>query len=100
MNGELLLDLGVGPFHCGLWIADCGFAARFGAAEEPRDFVERSLRRGQADALRRALANRLGRSSDSARCAPRLLATSAWISSMMIVSTDRSASRAFEVSSR
>ena len=40
------------------------------------------------------------RSSDSARCAPRLVGTSAWISSMMIVSTARSASRAFDVSSR
>ena len=40
------------------------------------------------------------RSSESARCAPRLTGTSAWISSMMMVSIDRSASRAFDVSSR
>ena len=40
------------------------------------------------------------RSSDSARCAPRLVETSAWISSMMTVSTARSRSRAFDVSSR
>ena len=40
------------------------------------------------------------RSSDSARCAPRLVGTSAWISSTMTVSTLRSASRAREVSSR
>ena len=40
------------------------------------------------------------RSSDSARCAPRLPGTSAWISSMMTVSTEVSRSRAFDVSSR
>ena len=40
------------------------------------------------------------RSSDSARCAPRFVGTSAWISSMMTVSIARSASRAFDVSSR
>ena len=40
------------------------------------------------------------RSSDSARWAPRLVGTSAWISSTMTVSTERSASRAFEVSRR
>ncbi len=40
------------------------------------------------------------RSSDSARCAPRFVGTSAWISSMMTVSTARNASRALEVRSR
>ena len=40
------------------------------------------------------------RSSDSDRCAPRLVGTSAWISSMITVSTARSASRAFDVRSR
>ena len=40
------------------------------------------------------------RSSDSARCAPRLPGTSAWISSMITVSTVASRSRAFDVSSR
>ena len=73
-------------------------------AEISRDFVERTLRGRQPDALqrRRARASRRHsiRSSDSARCAPRLVGTSAWISSMMTVSSERSASRAFEVSSR
>ena len=40
------------------------------------------------------------RSSDRARCAPRLVAQTAWTSSMITVSTPRSASRAAEVSSR
>ena len=40
------------------------------------------------------------RSSDSAMCAPRLVGTSAWISSMMIVSIERSTSRALEVNNR
>ena len=40
------------------------------------------------------------RSSESARCAPRLVGTSAWISSTMTVSTERSASRLFDVRSR
>ncbi len=40
------------------------------------------------------------RSSDSERCAPRLVGTRAWISSMMTVSIARSASRAFDVRSR
>ena len=43
---------------------------------------------------------RSSRSSDSAMCAPRLVETSAWISSTITVSTARSRSRAFEVSSR
>ncbi len=37
------------------------------------------------------------RSSETAMCAPRLFGTSAWISSMMIVSMPRRTSRAFEV---
>jgi len=44
--------------------------------------------------------NRDSRSSDSARCAPRLFGVSAWISSTMIVSTERSVSRAFDVNIR
>ena len=40
------------------------------------------------------------RSIDSARWAPRLVGTSAWISSTITVSIERSASRAFDVSSR
>ena len=38
--------------------------------------------------------------TSNAREAPRLVGTSAWISSTITVSTERSASRAFEVSSR
>jgi hypothetical protein len=40
------------------------------------------------------------RSSDRARCAPRLVGTSEWISSTMTASTPRSVSRACEVSMR
>ena len=40
------------------------------------------------------------RSSDSARCAPRLVPATAWISSTMTVSTPRNVSRACDVSSR
>ena len=40
------------------------------------------------------------RSSDSARCAPRFVPASAWISSTMTVSTPRSVSRAADVSMR
>ena len=62
------------------------------AAEEPRDFVERALRGREPDALqRRRPVSASSRSSESARCAPRLVGTSAWISSMMTVSTERSA---------
>ena len=46
----------------------------------------------------RAIAS--SRSSDRARCAPRLVATIAWISSTITVCTLRSTSRAFDVSSR
>jgi hypothetical protein len=48
--------------------------------------------------LRETSASR--RSSESAMCAPRLLGTSAWISSTMTVSTVRSCSEAAEVSIR
>ena len=58
-----------------------------GAAQESRHFVERPLRRGQPDALQRSSASlqrqspcarsASSRSSDSARCAPRLPGTSA-----------------------
>ena len=44
--------------------------------------------------------SRSSRSSDSARCAPRLVPATAWTSSMMIVSTPRSVSRAWLVSIR
>ncbi len=74
------------------------------------------LRRGSAPPRRAGAASRRGRcaaaaarrrgrsasrrSSDSARCAPRLPGTSAWISSMITVSTVVSRSRAFDVSRR
>ena len=72
------------------------------AAEEARDLVERPLRGRQADALQAARrASASSRSSESARCAPRLVGTSAWISSMMTVSTERERlARACDVSSR
>ena len=70
-------------------------------------------RRGNARPRRAAAASRTircaaaaagasasSRSSDNARCAPRLVGTSAWISSTMTVSIERSTSRAFEVRSR
>ena len=70
-------------------------------AEEPRDLVERALRGRQADALRRRVgAARSSRSSESARCAPRLVAASAWISSTITQRTLRSVSRACDVSIR
>ena len=72
-----------------------------GAAEEPRDLVERADRRRQPDALAPAgRAARRARSSDSARCAPRFVPATAWTSSTMTVSTPRSASRACDVSIR
>ena len=63
---------------------------RRAAAASPRDRC--------AAAAARAMRSR--RSSDSARCAPRFVDTSAWISSMITVSTERRLSRAFDVSSR
>ena len=70
------------------------------ATEKEGDFFERALGGGEADALegRAAMASR--RSSESARCAPRLVGTRAWISSTMTVSTVRRAEAASEVSSR
>ena len=71
------------------------------AAQEPRDLLQRPLRRRQPDPLHRV--GRPGarsRSSDSARWAPRLVAATAWISSTITVSTVRSTSRAAEVSIR
>ena len=71
------------------------------AAEEPGDLVERALGGRQPDALRRAARTRASsRSSVSARWAPRLVAASAWISSMITASTPRSVSRAADVSIR
>ena len=71
------------------------------AAEEVRDLVERSLRRREPDALRRAggvIAS--SRSRLTMRCAPRLVGAIAWISSMITYSTERSDSRARDVSIR
>jgi len=42
----------------------------------------------------------LRRSSDKARCAPRFVAASAWISSMITHRTERKVSRARDVSMR
>ena len=54
------------------------------------DLVQRPLRRGQADALRRlARSSAASRSSESARWAPRLVPASAWISSTITVSTSQ-----------
>ncbi len=49
---------------------------------------------------RRSAVSASSRSRDRARCAPRLFPAMAWTSSTITVSTPRSASRAFEVSSR
>ena len=60
---DVALDVGLAraALHCGSRIAGCGLIADcgLGAAEEPRDFVERALRCGEADPLRRSLAVRL-----------------------------------------
>ena len=67
----------------------CGLAAatprRRGTARLRRAGAASPTGRCAAAAARRCASSR---SSDSARCAPRLVGTSAWISSMMIVSTD------------
>ena len=71
------------------------------AGEERRDLVDRTDGGRQPDALRRAASSSASsRSRVSARCAPRLVAQTAWTSSTITVSTPRSASRAAEVSSR
>ena len=97
MGGEFVGDFGLGVG---------GLAAlrrrALDAAEEAGHFVERPLRGGQPDALQagRRSQSAASRSIDNIRWAPRLVGTSAWISSMMTVSIERSASRAFEVRSR
>ena len=85
----------------------CGAAGGGDAdAAPPRKRATSSSGRCVADSPMRcsgaAPAGRIAssRSSDIARCAPRLVGTSAWISSTITVSTARSASRAFEVNSR
>ena len=72
------------------------------AAEEAGDLVERPLRGRQPDALERPCIGDAAssRSRDSARCAPRLVPATAWISSTITCSTPRRISRACEVSSR
>ena len=55
--------------------------------EEPRDLLERPLRRREADALRRRSQRRSSRSSVSARCAPRFVPAIAWISSTITART-------------
>ena len=70
------------------------------ADEEAADLLERVLRRAEADALRVGPPRpelRSRRSSVSARCAPRLVRATAWISSTITASTPPSISRACEV---
>ena len=61
---------------------------RSDAAQKTADLVQRALRRRQADALHRASATWSSRSRDSARCAPRLVPATEWISSTMTQRTD------------
>ena len=71
------------------------------AAEEARHLLERPLGGGEADALERPRAtSSSSRSSESARCAPRFVPTSAWISSTITVSTGARNARACEVRRR
>ena len=72
-------------------------------AAPPRNRATSSTGRTVADSPIRcagAGSNASSRSSDSARCAPRLVPATACTSSTITVSTPRSASRADEVSSR
>ena len=115
LGRELVVDriVGIGGWRragrrCGLvaWRRPAGCrrlrarACRQGSARPRRAGAASPTGRCAAPARAFASRSRSSRSSDSARCAPRLVGTSAWISSMMTVSTDRSASRALEVSSR
>ena len=70
---------------------------RRGSARPRRAAARSPTGRCAADRARRSAASR---SSESARCAPRLVGASAWISSTITVSTLRSVSRAREPSSR
>ena len=71
------------------------------AGQEPRHLLGRTHGRRQPDALRGLLQQSASRrSSDSARCAPRLVAATAWTSSTMTVCTPARVSRAAEVSIR
>ena len=74
---------------------------RPGPGQERRHLVERPDGRRQPDPLgRRAASSASSRSSDSARCAPRLVPATACTSSRITVRTPRNDSRAAEVSSR
>ena len=69
----------------------------------PRNRATSSTGRTVAESPMRwagAASSSSSRSSDSARCAPRLVPATAWTSSRMTVSTPRSESRAWEVSIR
>ena len=105
LGGELVLDLGRRPAAAFARLAPSCRVADLRPPTPRRRETARPRRADAASPTGRCAAAALrrsprSRSSDSARCAPRLVGTSAWISSMMIVSTERSASRAFEVSSR
>ena len=65
-----------------------------GADQQPGDGLDRPLGGGQADPLRPAAPRRASsRSSVRARCEPRLLPATAWISSTMTVRAQRSMDR-------
>ena len=71
------------------------------AGDEAADLLERPLRRGQPDPLDRAVsASASRRSTLIARCEPRLVPAIACTSSRISVSTERSVSRACDVSIR
>ncbi len=59
LGGELVLDFGVRLRNAPLDGAPSLPRGGFGTTEKPRDFVERPLRRGQTDPLRRTLAEGL-----------------------------------------
>ena len=90
LGGEFVGD-GRGVFGVGCsrerWLGRGRVA--FGSAEKMRDFFERALRGRETNALQGRPVSASRRSRESARCAPRLVGTSAWISSMMTVSTVR-----------
>ena len=68
-------------------IDDCRLSRRravgAGADQEMRDGLDRVLRGREADALQSSPHSAARRSSESARCAPRLFGATAWISSTM-----------------
>ncbi len=81
----------------------CARSGAAGLAAPPRNRATSSSGRCVADSPTRCSGRPhrcSSRSSDRARCAPRLVGTSAWISSTMTVSTARRASRLADVRSR